>query len=131
MNILVGYNGSNESKEALKLAREHAKELGAKIEIATSIARIEPMKYYDIQEAEQELEWGVEDILNGDETPYETHLLVNAMSIGDQLVEFAETHNIDGIIIGVKKRSKVGKILFGSTAQYVILNAPCPVVTVK
>jgi nucleotide-binding universal stress UspA family protein len=131
MNILVGYNGSNESKEALKLAREHAKELGAKIEIATSIFRIEPMKYYDVQKAEQELEWGVKDILNGDETPYETHLLLNPISVGEQLVKFAETHNIDEIIIGLRKRSNVDKMLFGSTAQYVILNAPCPVVTVK
>ena len=131
MKILVGYNGSKESKKALKLAREHAKELGAKIEVAASITRIEPLKYSDVQNAEEELEWGVKDILNGDETPYETHLLLNPMSIGDQLVEFAETHNIDEIIIGLRKRSNVDKMLFGSTAQYVILNAPCPVVTVK
>ena len=131
MNILVGYNGSKESKEALKLAQKHAKELGAKIEIATSIFRIEPMKYYDIQTAEQELEWGVKEVFNGDETPYDTHFLVNAMSIGDQLVEFAERHDIDEIIIGVRKRSNVDKMLFGSTAQHVILNAPCPVVTVN
>jgi len=38
---------------------------------------------------------------------------------------------VDEIIVGVKRRSKVGKLLMGSTAQYVILQAPCPVVTVK
>jgi nucleotide-binding universal stress UspA family protein len=31
----------------------------------------------------------------------------------------------------VEKRSKAQKILLGSTAQYIILKAPCPVLTVK
>jgi nucleotide-binding universal stress UspA family protein len=38
---------------------------------------------------------------------------------------------VDEIIIGIEKRSKVGKLLFGSNAQYIILEAPCPVVSVK
>ena len=47
------------------------------------------------------------------------------------LVEFADQNDIIEIVIGVRRRSKVGKLLFGSTAQYVILTAPCPVVSVK
>jgi len=34
-------------------------------------------------------------------------------------------------VVGVRRRSKVGKLLIGSTAQHVILNAPCPVVSIK
>ena len=53
------------------------------------------------------------------------------MEPGEDLVTFARENNVDEIIIGVRHRSKVGKLVFGSTAQYVILEAHCPVLTVK
>jgi nucleotide-binding universal stress UspA family protein len=53
------------------------------------------------------------------------------LEAGEDLVQLAKENNVDEIIIGVRRRSKVGKLFFGSTAQYVILNAPCPVVSVK
>lgn len=53
------------------------------------------------------------------------------MEPGEDLVTFAGEHGVEEIIIGVKRRSRVGKLLFGSNAQYVILNADCPVVTVR
>jgi nucleotide-binding universal stress UspA family protein len=60
-----------------------------------------------------------------------THLLIRGLSAGEDLVEFANENEVDEIIVGVKRRSKVGKLLMGSTAQYVILQSQCPVVTVK
>jgi nucleotide-binding universal stress UspA family protein len=53
------------------------------------------------------------------------------MEPGEDIVRFAKENNVDEIIIGVRSRSKVGKLLFGSTSQVVILEAYCPVVTVK
>ena len=41
-----------------------------------------------------------------------------------------QKNEVDEIIVGVKRRSKVGKLVFGSNAQYVILEALCPVLTV-
>jgi len=46
-------------------------------------------------------------------------------------VEFAADKKVDEIIIGIEKKSKVGKLLFGSNAQYIILQSACPVVSVK
>jgi nucleotide-binding universal stress UspA family protein len=53
------------------------------------------------------------------------------MAPGEDLVQFAKDNAVDEMVVGVKRRSKVGKILMGSTAQFVVLQAPCPVVTVK
>ena len=50
---------------------------------------------------------------------------------GEDLVRFANENEIDQIIIGVKNRSKVGKLLLGSNAHYIIMEAPCPVLAVK
>jgi nucleotide-binding universal stress UspA family protein len=115
----------------LKLAQKHAKALGAKIEAVKSVTRHHPLDYSLIQEAEEKLEREIRSQLNGDITSYETRLLVSSNSTGQNLTEFAELEKSDEIIIGVRKRSKAGKLLLGSTAQYVILNAPCPVVTIK
>jgi nucleotide-binding universal stress UspA family protein len=38
---------------------------------------------------------------------------------------------IDQIIVGIKRLSKVGKLVFGSNAAYVVLHAHCPVVTTR
>ena len=57
--------------------------------------------------------------------------LVNRLTSGENIVKIAVDKKIDLILIGVRFRSKVGKLLFGSTAQFVILKAPCPVLTVK
>ena len=61
----------------------------------------------------------------------ETHLLNRQLSPGEDIVLLAEELAVDYICVGVRKKSKVGKVLFGSAAQYIILNAPCPVVTTK
>ena len=53
------------------------------------------------------------------------------MEPGEDIVAFANEKDVDEIIVGVKSRSNVGKLLFGSTAQTVILEADCPVVSVR
>ena len=130
MKILVGYDGSNSAKDALKLAKDHAMALDAKVDVVTSMVGAKNNQYDDVRQAELGLEYA-KALLEEDNIDCETHLLIRGLSPGEDLVQFAEDNQINEIIVGVRRRSKVGKLLMGSTAQHVILNAPCPVVTIK
>lgn len=50
---------------------------------------------------------------------------------GDRVVELAREADVDLVIVGGQGRSPAGKAMFGSTAQTVLLNAPCPVTFVR
>jgi nucleotide-binding universal stress UspA family protein len=130
MKILVGYDGSNSSKAALNLARKHAKAFQATVDVVTSMQRGTENEKASIEQAENGLEW-VQGVFDDDKITCRTHLLIRGMTPGEDLVEFAKENESAEIIVGVKRRSKVGKLLMGSTAQYVILNAACPVVSVR
>lgn len=130
MRILVGYDGSTSAKEALKLARKHALAFKASVEIVTSMEKGTEQEQQAIEDAERGLEWA-KTMFSDKGLDCRTHLLIRGLAPGEDILEFAKESNVDEIIVGVKRRSKVGKLLMGSTAQYVILQAPCPVVTVK
>ena len=131
MKLMVCYDGSDASKEALKVAQNHASVWKAKLAVVNTIVRIEPLKHSQVKKMEEKLENEVKDLLGSDDPAYESLLLLTDLTPGEQLVKFAEEDEIDLIFLGIVKKSKVGKLLFGSTAQYVILHAPCPVVTVQ
>jgi len=130
MKIMVGYDQSNVAKEALELAKKHAKAFDAKVYVVRSLAQSREMKLEDIQNAEQELE-NIKRSFRDEGITCQTETIVSSISPGEDLVQFTNEKEIDEIIIGVKRRSKVGKLIFGSNAQYIILMAQCPVVTVK
>ena len=49
----------------------------------------------------------------------------------EELIRIAESTEADFIVIGLRRRSPVGKLLLGSNAQRVLLDAACPVLAVK
>ncbi|MCG8683605.1 MAG: universal stress protein [Desulfobacterales bacterium] len=130
MKILVGYKGINVGKDLLKLAAKHAKAFEGIVVVATSMREGAENDQKKIVEAEKNLELAA-NFFKQNDVDCQTHLLIRGMEAGEDIVAFANEKQVDEILIGVKSRSKVGKLLFGSTAQAVILTANCPVVTVR
>lgn len=130
MKILVGYRGTNVGKDLLALAIEHAKAFDGEVVLVTSMVGGDKTTRDRVIEAEKNLE-EAKKFLDKLGIKNENHLLIRGKTAGEDLVDFAAENKCYEIIIGVKSRSKVGKILFGSTAQFVILKAACPVVSVK
>lgn len=129
MKILVGYQESKVAEEALAVALKHARAFKADMYIVTAMEQSRELQKEDIEAVEDKLEKLIKTHKIND-LVCETCASVSYLTPGENLIEFARENEIDEIFIGVKRRSKVGKLLFGSNAQYIILNAPCPVVTV-
>jgi len=130
MKILVGYDHSGVSEALLNLAREHALAFKAEICLMTSLEQGSTLKNEDVQRAESRLDRAMA-LYKADGIACETKVSVSYLGAREDLVKYAVENAMDEIIIGVKRRSKVGKLMFDSNAQYVILKAPCPVVSVK
>jgi nucleotide-binding universal stress UspA family protein len=130
MKILVAYDGSKVTKEALQLAIKHAGAFKGSILLVRSMVGGPEIPRKEFEEAEKDLQQQ-EIILKGDGLSCETLLSVRGLEAGEDMVRIAAEKKVDEIVIGIQRKSKVGKLLFGSTAQYIIMNAPCPVVTIR
>ena len=130
MKFLVGYNGSVEARAALSLARDFAKIFNAKVFVMSSMEGGPGEKVEDINQAEQNLR-EAKEFFDEQGIECETHQMARGFTPGEDLVKFAEENQIDQIYVGIEKKSRTSKILLGSTAQFVILKAPCPVITAK
>ena len=130
MKILVGYDGSHRAENALTLALSHAKAFEAMVVIVTSLQQSPTLQNIDIEKAQSELEY-LRTPFNVEGIECDTQVSVSYRTPGEDLVHFARENHSGCIFIGLKKRAPLGKFVFGSTAQCVILKAPCPVISVK
>jgi len=130
MKILAAYDYSTVTQDILAQAKQQAKAFNAEVHLLRSLEQSPDLQRDAVQQAEQNLEHVRREFTTMG-LVCDTHVVVTTLSAGEAIAQFAEENSIDLIVIGVRRRSKVGKLVFGSNAQLVILTAPCPVLTVK
>lgn len=136
MGIVVGYVANPEGRTALEQAGAAAVRLEVPLVVVHSRR---PGREVDADEAEQ-LEGvfaGVREELAAAGLTHELREVPDSEDAGDDLITAAEeVMAAEGsgatlIVIGLRRRTPVGKLILGSSAQRILLDAPCPVLAVK
>ena len=127
MGVVVGYLATPEGRAALDAAVRSAKRIGTHVVVVVSGRPDEGLDERgrmeeDLDRVDRELtEAGV---------PHEIRVL-DGGDVADDLIATAEELSAELVVIGLRRRSPVGKLILGANAQRVLFDAPCPVLTVK
>ena len=128
--IVVGYVPKAEGKAALRRAAEEARLRGAKLVVVNSHRGGREFDREDARDTEAQLQ-AVRDELSEAQVEHEIRQLVRGMDPAEDLINVASEVGADFIVIGLRRRTPVGKLILGSNAQRILLDAPCPVLAVK
>ena len=128
--VVVGYVPKPEGEAALNRAVAEAKLRGAKLVVVNSHRGGSEFDADASTQAEREMN-AVRRILDGTGVEYDVRQLVRGFEPAEDLISIAEANAAELIVIGLRRRSPVGKLILGSNAQRVLLDAHCPVLAVK
>jgi nucleotide-binding universal stress UspA family protein len=128
VNIVVGYIPTPEGLAAVEYATSLAERESAKLTIVNSGVR--GNDHDPSFAAATELD-AMADRLKRHGVEHEIRQPVQADSPAEEILNAATELDADMIVIGLRRRSLVGKIFLGSTSQQIIIDAECPVVSVK
>jgi nucleotide-binding universal stress UspA family protein len=128
--VVVGYLPKPEGEAALEFSIEEVRRRRARLVVVQSHRGGQD---YDAAaaDADDEQRERIRGVLKEAKVDHEVRQLVRGFEPAEDLINVAEETEADLIVIGLRRRSPVGKLILGSNAQQVLLDAPCPVLAVK
>jgi nucleotide-binding universal stress UspA family protein len=129
-SIVVGYVPKPEGKAALVRATEEAKLRGLKLVVVNSNRGGRELS----EEENAEIEHALDEVrteLQGSGVEHEVRHFVRGLEPAEDLISIAAEVDAELIVIGLRRRTPVGKLILGSNAQKILLDATCPVLAVK
>lgn len=128
MTILVAYVPRPEGQAALDKGIEIARERNERLIVvnASPGGQKEDATRADVPDVER-----IEELLRKTGLDAEFKQFVRGKSAVEEIEEMVDTLPASLLVIGMRKRSPVGKLIMGSVAQELLLSVNCPVLAVK
>ncbi len=128
MTILVAYAPRPEGRAALEKGIEVAKNTGERLLVVNAMSgdNQEDASFADTRDAET-----VERRLANSGVTGEFKQFVRGKNAVVEILELAESPEVSLVIVGLRKRSPLGKLILGSVSRDILLSVPCPVLAVK
>ena len=128
MTILVAYVPRPEGQAALDKGIEIATRRNERLVVvnASPGGNKEDSSLADVQDFER-----VQQILANTNLNAELKQYVRGKNAVEEIQGLVESLQVSVLIIGLRKRSPVGKLIMGSVAQELLLSVSCPVLAVK
>ena len=130
MAVVVGYVPTEEGRAALRRAAQECKLRNTRLVVINSNRGGKDLDAAEAARYESELE-AVRAELDTAGVTNEVRQLVRGLEPAEDIIAVAQEVSADFIVIGLRRRSPVGKLILGSNAQRILLEAPCPVLAVK
>ena len=128
--IVVGFIDSPEGQAALTRAVEEATLRNARLVIVHSERGGQTLDMVTAAHYDQHLT-KVSDELLAKGLDVEVRTLVRGHDAASDLLLIVDEEQADLVVIGLRRRSPVGKLVLGSNSQQILLDAKCPVLAVK
>ena len=130
MKIVVGYVKSPEGAAAVDRAIEEARLRNASLVIVHS-SKGGLREDVDEAVAYQDQLDEIDRRLAGQGVTHEVRQLTRGKDPVDDLIDVVHNTEAEMIVIGLRRRSAVGKFVLGSNAQQILMDADCAVLCVK
>ena len=128
--VVVGYVAKPEGEAAVEQGIAEARLRNATLIVVNSHRGGREFDDETSVQSEQDLS-ELEAKLAASGLQYELRQLVRGFEPAEDLIGIAESSDAELIVIGLRRRTPVGKLILGSNAQRILLDAHCPVLAVK
>jgi nucleotide-binding universal stress UspA family protein len=130
MSVIVGYLSSERGKRALEVGIQEAKLRNTDLVVVHSLRGAGKSDDDEVIQSDRDLA-ALDEMLSKEGVVFSIHNYVRGNEPAQDIIRAAEELGGELIVIGLRQRTSAGKFLLGSNAHDILMDAPCPVLTVR